>query len=119
MVYPPQVSIALGKSASYQLRFQNIQEGDAVYEAVLHVPHGFRVEPETAQIQLRGQEPAEIEVTVTALDMPKNVYLNTLDIRLYGENITLEMSAGLPTATAWWRKRADKKAVDCPSLADF
>lgn len=119
VIYPPQVSIALGKSASYQLRFQNIQEGDAVYEAALHVPHGFRVEPETAQIQLRGQEPVEIEVTVTALDMPKNVYLNTLDIRLYGENVTLEMSAGLPTATAWWRKRADKEAVACPSLADF
>ncbi len=119
LVYPPEVAIALGQSAVYTLRFQNIRDREDTYHVELHVPDGFRVEPDRADIRLCGMEPAELTVTIMASDMPKNAYYNPLDIRLSSDAMTAEMSAGLPTAISWWRKKAEEETVGCPQLSAF
>lgn len=119
VIYPPQVSLALGRSAEYRLRFQNIRDTDAEYRLLLHTPHGFTVRPAQSEVILHGTQPFEVTVTVTAEDLPKNAYLNPLNIRLQNDDTQIEMTAGLPTAVSWWMKEAPDDLIGCPTAAQM
>ena len=90
---------APGETIDYRLLLRNNLGRDAVFQARLSPPEGWRTAGEFAEIRLADEARGELLLTATAPDEPRVRQLLTVEIRIDGETQGLVTEA-LVTVTA-------------------
>jgi len=117
--YPEDIAIGAGETKQYRIRFRGRKKAET-FRGVVSVPNGFAVEPSRFELSLEPQKDSFVTVSVTrSADAAKNPYFNPMDIRLIGENETIELTAQLPLCTSWVMKPTDTNWNRCPSLEEL
>lgn len=119
VIYPEKVALGAGETLKYRIRFHG-RRCKEQFKVIVTVPNSFTVSPSSFDLELEPDTDAEIEVAVTRSAKPKkNPYFNPMDIRLVGENETIELTAEIPLAIPWLRKATDTEWEECPYIEEF
>ena len=114
--YPDAVAIAPGETSEpFTARISNPTGEGWKGKLLLRVPDGWSISPQHVELQIEGEEEAEISFRITApVQAKRRVAKSEIDFHFIQPQQTLRISAGLIPTYDFLRKKVEYSADECP-----